>query len=157
MMSDSLRLVIARRALANTTLQRTANPSCPSTPSISSPRYHASSEKVFHRGSTGFHGQRYSRTKVRDPVVRAGLNLRPLMIVLIPFVLESFVDVQVKGWLKLTSEQREQCIMKLRYSLPRFISAWLCRADSTRDLVRQRDQMAHSFAVDANELEKRLK
>lgn len=26
--------------------------------------------------------------------------------------------VKVKGWLKLTPEQREECIMKLRYEVP---------------------------------------
>ena len=56
------------------------------------------------------------------------LNLRPLMIVLMLFDLESFVDVQVKGWLKLTSEQREQCVMKLRYKFPpiHIRTAWSC-------------------------------
>ena len=51
----------------------------------------------------------------------------------------NFVDLKVKGWLRLTSEQREQCIMKLR------------------DLVRQREEIAQSTTVDANELEDRLK
>lgn len=37
------------------------------------------------------------------------------MIVLMLFFLESFVDVKVRGWLKLTEKQREQCIKKLRY------------------------------------------
>ncbi|KAA6411556.1 MAG: hypothetical protein FRX48_04836 [Lasallia pustulata] len=50
-----------------------------------------------------------------------------------------FVEVKVKGWFNLTSERREACIMKLR------------------DLVRQRDQMAQSNAVDANGLEKKLR
>ncbi|KAL8801323.1 MAG: hypothetical protein Q9182_004529 [Xanthomendoza sp. 2 TL-2023] len=51
-----------------------------------------------------------------------------------------FVDVKIKGWLKLTSGQRDQCIAKLR----------------TRDLVRQRDEVPQSTAVDASELEDRL-
>ncbi|KAI9779204.1 MAG: hypothetical protein M1816_003644 [Peltula sp. TS41687] len=49
------------------------------------------------------------------------------------------VDVKVEGWLELTPEQRERCIMKLR------------------DLVRQRDEMAKSDAVDAKALEEKLK
>lgn len=90
-------------------------------------------------------------------MVRASLNPRPLIIVLMSFLLESFVDVKVKGWLKLTSEQREQCIMKLRYRSPQFISAQLALAHSARDLVRQRDEVAQSTTVNASELENRLK
>ena len=67
------------------------------------------------------------------------------------------MDVQVKGWLKLTSEQREQCILKLRYNRPRFVSEQHGLANSIRDLVRQRDETTQSVAVDASELEKRLK
>lgn len=78
------------------------------------------------------------------------------MIVLMSFLLESFVDVKIKGWLKLTLEQREQCITKLRYRSPRYMSVQLGLADSTRDLVRQRDEMAQSTTVDANDLENRL-
>ncbi|KAI4225864.1 MAG: hypothetical protein L6R40_008341 [Gallowayella cf. fulva] len=51
-----------------------------------------------------------------------------------------FVDVKIKGWLELTSEQREQCIAKLR----------------ARDLVRQRDEVPQPKAMDASELEDRL-
>ncbi|KAI4228463.1 MAG: hypothetical protein L6R40_008128 [Gallowayella cf. fulva] len=50
------------------------------------------------------------------------------------------MDVKIKGWFKLTSGQRDQCIAKLR----------------TRDLVRQRDEVSQSKAVDASELEDRL-
>lgn len=57
-------------------------------------------------------------TKVRDSVARASLNSRVMMIVLMSFLLKSFVDVQIKGWLKLTPEQPEQCIMKLQYRSP---------------------------------------
>ncbi|KAL9606106.1 MAG: hypothetical protein Q9179_000732 [Wetmoreana sp. 5 TL-2023] len=68
----------------------------------------------------------------------------------------NFVDVKIKGWLKLTSEQREQCIVKLRYgsTLVHIRTAWF--ANRTRDLVRQRDEVAQSTAVDASELEDRL-
>lgn len=82
------------------------------------------------------------------------------MTVLMPFLLESFVDVKIKGWLKLMPEQREQCIMKLRYGSYRLISARLHRMVvliTQSDLVRQRDEMAQSIAVDANLLEDRLK
>lgn len=82
------------------------------------------------------------------------------MIVLISFLLESFVDVQVKGWLKLTPEQRERCIMKLRYGYTRLASARphrLVMLTTQRDLVRQRDEMVQSNAVNANDLEDRLK
>lgn len=89
--------------------------------------------------------------------MRSRLSLRPLKIVLISFLLESFVEVKVKGWLKLTSEQREQCITKLRYRPPQFISARLGLAHSTRDLKRQRDEIAQSTTVDASALEDRLK
>ncbi|KAL8816168.1 MAG: hypothetical protein Q9223_004777 [Gallowayella weberi] len=50
----------------------------------------------------------------------------------------NFVDVKIKGWLELTSEQQEQCMAKLR------------------DLVRQRDEIPQSKAVDASELVDRL-
>ncbi|KAI4140541.1 MAG: hypothetical protein LQ341_003792 [Variospora aurantia] len=36
------------------------------------------------------------------------------MSVLKSFLVESFVDVKIKGWLELTSEQRDECIAKLR-------------------------------------------
>ncbi len=67
------------------------------------------------------------------------------------------MDVKVKGWLRLTLEQREQCIMKLRYRSPRFVSVQLALAYSTRDLVHQREEITQSTTVDANELEDRLK
>ncbi|KAI9675745.1 MAG: hypothetical protein M1817_001112 [Caeruleum heppii] len=47
--------------------------------------------------------------------------------------------VIVEGWLDLPPEQREQCLMKLR------------------DLARQRGEVGQSLAVDANELEEKLK
>ena len=70
------------------------------------------------------------------------------------------MDVQVKGWLKLTPEQRERCIVKLRYGSTRLTIARLHRLvvlTTQSDLVRQRDEMAQSIAVDANDLEDRLK
>jgi len=78
------------------------------------------------------------------------------MIALTSFCLGSFVDVKVRGWLQLTTEQREECIMKLRYRYPPPQIGLAGPANSTRGLVRQRDEMAQSNAVDANELEKRL-
>ncbi|MCJ1382857.1 hypothetical protein MMC17_005970 [Xylographa soralifera] len=68
----------------------------------------------------------------------------------------NFLDVKVKGWHKLTSEQREGCILKLRYRSPPFISAQLGLAYSTRNLVRHRAEIAQSTAVDASALEDRL-
>ena len=41
--------------------------------------------------------------------------------------------------------------------LPPFISARVALAHSTRDLVRQRGELAQSKAVDAGDLEDRLK
>ncbi|KAL8744022.1 MAG: hypothetical protein Q9190_003690 [Brigantiaea leucoxantha] len=48
----------------------------------------------------------------------------------------TFVDVEIKGWLELTSEQQEQCSAKLR----------------ARDLMRQRDEIAQPKAVDARKI-----
>ncbi len=61
-----------------------------------------------------------------------------------------------EGLLQLTTEQREECIMKLRYRYPSPHIRLAGLANSTRGLVRQRDEMAQSNAVDPNELEKRL-
>ena len=93
----------------------------------------------------------------RHPVVQSRLNPWPRMIVLMSFLLGSFVDVEVRGWLKLTSDQRERCIMKLRYRSSRSTSAQLGLANSTRDLVRQRNMISQSIPVDASELKDRLK
>lgn len=95
-------------------------------PLLPSSQYHASIQDIFHRRSAKLHNQRYSRIKVSDSLMRRSLNLRLLMILLILFFLESFVDVKVRGWLKLTSKQREQCITKLRYRSPRIhvCTAW---------------------------------
>lgn len=48
-------------------------------------------------------------------MTQLSLNLPLLMIMLMLFFLESLVDVKVRGWLKLTEKQCEQCIKKLRY------------------------------------------
>ncbi len=56
----------------------------------------------------------------------------------------------------MTTEQRKEYIIKLRY---RYSSTQIDLADSansTRDLVRQRDKIAQSNTVNATELEKRL-
>ena len=78
------------------------------------------------------------------------------MIVLTSF-LESFVDVKVKGWLRFTSDQREQCITKLQYGSLRSNFAQLTLAHRIRDLKRERDGIAQSTAVDAGELADQLK
>jgi hypothetical protein len=118
---------------------------------------YASTQNVFRRESSKLYDQRYSRIRVRNSVLRPSLNLRLLMIALTSFCLKSFVNVKVRDWLQLTTKQREECIMKLRYkySSPQINLADL--ANNTRSLMRQRDEMTQSNAVNANELKKRLK
>lgn len=125
-----------------------------------SSRHYVSIQNVFYKENAELYDQRYSRTKVRDSVMRASLNLQFLITVLILFLLKSFVNVKIKDWLKLMSEQRKQYIIKFRYRFYRLIFARLhCVVVLTTqsDLMRQKDKITQSIVINANLLKNRLK
>ena len=66
-------------------------------------------------------------------------------------------DVRIKGWLKLSREQQKECISKLRYESLCPSSIQTCLANNTSELMRERDGQPQPVAVNATELEARLR
>lgn len=128
--------------------------------SFISPWHHALTQDVFHGGSEELHSQRYSRTKVRDLIMQVSLNSQLFMTVLMLFLLKSFMNMKIKSWLKLMSEQCEQCIMKLQYESHWLIFICLHHVivlTTQSNLMCQRDEMAQSIVMNTNLLKNRLK
>lgn len=69
---------------------------------------------------------------------------------------QSLRYMQIKGFPELSPEQREECFSKLRYA-SLTSSALTGLADDTRGLLRERDEKSQSVAVNAAELEERLR